>query len=60
MATLAKTETTIPDFLKDSTMHANQHEYGELKTDFPLSEKDEIKQAEENMRIAAKKWIETF
>ncbi|WP_259071641.1 hypothetical protein HDF24_22695 [Mucilaginibacter sp. X4EP1] len=27
----------------------------ELKTDLPLSEKDEIKQAEEKMRKAAKK-----
>lgn len=27
----------------------------ELKTDFPLSEKDEVKQAEEKMRKAAKK-----
>jgi hypothetical protein len=29
--------------------------YGELKTDYPLSEKDEIKQAEEKMRKASKK-----
>ncbi|MES2110327.1 MAG: hypothetical protein V4577_16330 [Bacteroidota bacterium] len=27
----------------------------ELKTDFPLSEKDEVKQAEEKMRKRAKK-----
>jgi hypothetical protein len=27
----------------------------ELKTDFPLSEKDEVKQAEEKMRKAVKK-----
>lgn len=33
---------------------ASMNKHGELKTDFPLSEKDEIKQAEEKMRKAAK------
>jgi hypothetical protein len=28
---------------------------GELSTDFPLSEKDEVKQAEERLRKSAKK-----
>jgi hypothetical protein len=60
MAALAKIKNTIPDFMKGSAMQANQHKYGELKTDFPLSEKDEVKLAEEKTRIAAKKWIETF
>ncbi len=33
----------------------NRH--GEIKTDYPLIEKDEVKQAEERMRRAAKKHI---
>jgi hypothetical protein len=33
----------------------NSRKHSELKTDYPLSEKDEIKQAEEKMRKASKK-----
>jgi hypothetical protein len=33
----------------------DSRKHSELKTDYPLSEKDEIKQAEEKMRKASKK-----
>ncbi len=39
---------------KDDQKSTRMNKLGELKTDFPLSEKDEIKQAEERMRKAAK------
>jgi hypothetical protein len=39
---------------KDQKAHDGK-KHGELKTDYPLSEKDEIKQAEEKMRKASKK-----
>jgi hypothetical protein len=38
---------------KEPPKYNNSH--SELKTDFPLSEKDEVKQAEEKMRKRAKK-----
>ena len=46
--------------IKDGSLQAppksiDHHEHGELKTDYPLSEKDEIKKAEERLRKATKK-----
>jgi hypothetical protein len=40
---------------KDAKAHDSKKKHSELKTDYPLSEKDEIKQAEEKMRKASKK-----
>ena len=39
--------------LSPQTTDLSKH--GEIKTDYPLSEKDEIKQAEEKMRKSANK-----
>ncbi|MCR8558074.1 hypothetical protein KXD93_10490 [Mucilaginibacter sp. BJC16-A38] len=38
---------------KEDVKSGDSHEH--LKTDFPLSEKDEVKQAEEKMRRSRKK-----
>lgn len=35
---------------RDLTKKTDQKEHPEIKTDFPLSEKDEVKQAEEKLR----------
>ena len=35
---------------QEDSMHNKNNEHQELKTDFPLSEKDEVKQAEERLR----------
>lgn len=39
----------------EKPQNTGEGKHGELKTDFPLSEKDEIKQAEEKMRKSSKK-----
>ena len=52
---MAKTGKTKGDSLKGSPKSIAQDEHGELKTDYPLSEKDEIKKAEERLRKATKK-----
>jgi hypothetical protein len=51
---MKKTDKTNHDPLKEHPKNADNN-HGELKTDYPLSEKDEIKQAEEKMRKAVKK-----
>lgn len=51
---MEKTGKTRDDSLKEPTKSIDLHEYGELKTDYPLSEKDEIKKAEERLRKATK------
>jgi len=40
---------------KEPTKNTDQEGHGELKTDYPLSEKDEIKKAEERLRRSTKK-----
>ena len=52
---MEKTGKTKGESLKDSPKSIDQDEHGELKTDYPLSEKDEIKKAEEKLRKATKK-----
>jgi hypothetical protein len=45
-----------PEQIKEGTpKNAKSNKTDELKTDLPLSEKDEVKQAEEKMRKAIKK-----
>jgi len=39
---------------KESSNHYKSNEYKELKTDEPLSEKDEVKRAEEKLRKGGK------
>jgi hypothetical protein len=46
---------TKPGAQKASSQKAETSE--PIKTDYPLSEKDEVKQAEEKMRRAAKKLL---
>jgi hypothetical protein len=41
--------------LREPQKSLDQDEHSELKTDYPLSEKDEIKKAEEKLRKATKK-----
>ena len=41
--------------LKEPAKSIDPDEHGELKTDYPLSEKDEIKKAEDKLRKATKK-----
>jgi len=55
MKTIAKEEKT-KEGTQIHTTH-NLHGHEELKTDFPLSEKDEVKQAEANMRKARRKLL---
>ncbi len=50
----AKEET-----LKESSKSTAPVQHNELKTDYPLSEKDEVKQAEANMRKRRKKSLKT-
>ena len=38
----------------ENSKHLKDDEHKELKTDFPLSEKDEVKHAEERLRKNAK------
>ena len=52
---MEKTGKTKDDSLKQPTKNADMNNHGELKTDYPLSEKDEIKLAEERLRKAVKK-----
>ena len=52
---MEKTGKTNDDSLREFPKSIDQHEHGELKTDYPLSEKDEIKKAEEKLRKATKK-----
>jgi hypothetical protein len=40
---------------EESPKSIDQRKRGELKTDYPLSEKDEIKKAEDKLRKATKK-----
>ena len=40
--------------LKESAHHLKSNEHRELKTDEPLSEKDEVKKAEEKLRRGGK------
>jgi hypothetical protein len=49
---MEKTGKTKDGSLKESPKNPNKH--GELKTDYPLSEKDEIKKAEERLRKTVK------
>jgi hypothetical protein len=44
-----------PGQLKEGLKRASAQKAEELKTDLPLSEKDEVKQAEEKLRIRVKK-----
>jgi len=48
-----KTPTKKTGEKEEPLKYTNGH--SELKTDFPLSEKDEVKQAEEKMRKRVKK-----
>ncbi|WP_295792626.1 hypothetical protein [Mucilaginibacter sp.] len=50
---MKKTET--PEKLKEGSKGVAPQKAEEIKTEGPLSEKDEVKQAEEKMRKAAKK-----
>jgi hypothetical protein len=50
-----KTINKKPVELKEEAK--NGYTYEHLKTDFPLSEKDEVKQAEEKMRRSRKKML---
>ncbi len=52
---MEKTGKTKGDPLQESPKSIDQDEHGELKTDYPLSEKDEIKKAEDRLRKATKK-----
>lgn len=46
----AEKEHEIKEGPVTSTKTAGQAQNGQLKTDYPLSEKDEVKQAEANMQ----------
>jgi len=50
-----KTISKKPGEHKGISKHDDSHE--NLKTDFPLSEKDEVKQAEEKMRKSRKRLL---
>ncbi len=52
---MEKTGKIKNNSLKEPTKSIDQDDDGELKTDYPLSEKDEIKKAEERLRKATKK-----
>jgi len=55
MKTVPKEKKRKEGTLKDEPKTADLNDSEEIKTDFPLSEKDEVKQAETRMRNAAKK-----
>ncbi len=55
MKNSAKEEKVKEGSPKANTKTTVLQKPGELKTDFPLSEKDEVKQAEEKMRKRRKK-----
>ena len=48
-------ENSKNGFQKDNWKSSDKNDDNELKTDFPLSEKDEVKQAEEKARKRVKK-----
>ena len=48
-------KTNNPDKLKEGSKNTAPVKAEELKTDGPLSEKDEVKKSEEEMRVRAKK-----
>jgi hypothetical protein len=52
---MKKTENIGDGTKKGASKNSEMSRHNELKTDYPLSEKDEIKQAEEKMRRAIKK-----
>jgi hypothetical protein len=52
---MKKTDKPQEGALLGHTGRTRLNKHHEIKTDQPLSEKDEVKQAEENMRRAAKK-----
>ncbi len=56
MKNAVKNKTIKEGALKNTNAKkGNQAKNGELKTDYPLSEKDEVKQAEANMGKSPKK-----
>ena len=55
MKAITKEKNTKEGTLKDNPRAPGLNDPNEIKTDLPLSEKDEVKLAEEKMREAAKK-----
>jgi hypothetical protein len=52
---MKKTEKPVEGPAKKAPPSQNKGRHAEIKTDAPLSEKDEVKQAEDKMRKAVKK-----
>ncbi|TWJ02356.1 hypothetical protein JN11_01328 [Mucilaginibacter frigoritolerans] len=52
---MKKIQTKEGSTVEKHSQAQDSRKHNELKTDYPLSEKDEIKQAEEKMRKSSKK-----